>query len=131
MTQGSHDPTLGARDATACSPSDLFDLLWATLVDIVGSPTTAALMRRSVRHQMAHYRELEELAITRQGFEYAYVVPAAWKHANGQSMTALQALVQSLSGFLVELTGPIVVRRLKELPQLAECGVIVSEEKPL
>jgi hypothetical protein len=127
VTQDLDHPARAAGDGDSCTPSDLFDLLWATLDEILGSPTTATLMRRSIRQRLGEYGELNELAITRTGFEYAYTVPETWKHANEPSTAALQAVLQTLCSLLVELSGPIVVRRLKELPQLTKCGLVVSE----
>ncbi len=116
------------RDETSSTPSKIFDALWAALVEILGSPATATLLRRSAKQRMGEYPELKELAITRKGFEYAYAVPANWKHANERS-AALQAVVQDLFSLLSELTGPVVVRRLRALPQLAKFGLPLSEDK--
>ena len=105
---------------TAGTPSEIFDLLRATLVNILAAPVTAALLRRSAERLMGKYPELEELAITRKSFEYSYTVPAAWRRANEQSTGALEALEQDLSSLLLALTGPVVVHRLRALPQLAK-----------
>src|SRR6266853_929369 len=118
-----------ARDEASGTPSEIFDVLWTALVEILGSPATATLLRRSARRRLGDFPELVELAITRQGFEYTYAVPADWKHANERSNAALQALVQDLCSLLLELTGPVVLHRLKALPQLAKCGESLSEEK--
>jgi hypothetical protein len=126
VTQDFDDRELAAGNETSCTPADLFAVLWAVLVEMLGAPTTATLMRRSARQRMGEYPELEELVITRQGFDYSYAVPAAWTQANEQS-TALHALFVDLCALLLELTGPVVVRRLKELPQLTKCGLVVPE----
>jgi hypothetical protein len=110
-----------AGHATSGAPSEIFVVLWAVLVDILGSPATAALLRRSAKRRLGDFPELGELAIKRQGFEYAYAVPEDWKHANERSNAALQALVKDLSALLLELTGPVVLHRLKAVPQLAKC----------
>ncbi len=117
------------RDGIASSPSEIFDVLWTALVEILGSPATATLLRRSAKRRLGDFPELGELAIRRKGFEYAYTVPPDWKHSNERSNAALQALVQDLYSLLFELTGPVVLRRLEALPQVAKCGLSLSEDK--
>src|SRR6266702_454242 len=111
------------------TPSEIFNVLWGVLVEILGSPATATLLRRSAKRRLGDFPELGELAITRKGFEYAYAVPADWKHANERSNAALQALVQDLCYLLLELTGPVVLRRLKTSSQLAKCLQSLAEGK--
>jgi hypothetical protein len=118
-----------ATDGTSCTPSEAFNTLWGALVEILGSPATAALLRRSARRRLGDFPELAEFAVTRKGFEYAYAVPADWTHGNERSNAALQALVHDLCLLLLELTGPVVLHRLKALPQLTACGLSLSEDK--
>lgn len=118
-----------ARDEASGTPSEIFDVLWGTLVELLGSPATATLLRRSAKRRLGDFPELVELAITRQDFEYTYVVPADWKHANKRSNAALQALVQDLCCLLLELTGPVVLHRLKTSSQLAKCLQSLAEDK--
>ena len=118
-----------AGDDTSGTPSEIFKVLWGALVEILGSPATATLLRRSAKMRLRDFPELGELGITRKGFEYVYAVPADWNHANEQSNAALQALIQDLCSLLLELTGPVVLHRLEALPQLAKCGLSRSEEK--
>src|SRR5258708_28025330 len=89
-----------ARDEASGTPSETFDILWGALVELLGSPATATLLRRSARRQREDFPELVELAITRNDFEYTYAVPAAWQYANERSNAALQALVQDLFSLL-------------------------------
>jgi len=117
------------RDESSSSPSEIFDILWTALVEILGSPATASLLRRSAKRQLGDFPELGELAITRKGFEYVYAVPADWKHANERSTAALQALVQDLCTLLLELTGPVVLHRFEALPQLAKYCLSLTEDK--
>ena len=109
-----------AGDETSGTPSEIFKVLWGALVEILGSPATATLLRRSAKRRLGDFPELGELAISRKRFEYAYVVPEDWKHTNERSNAGLQALVQDLCSLLLELTGPVVVHRLKALSQLAK-----------
>ena len=117
-----------ARDEASGTPSETFDALWGVLVELLGSPATATLLRRSARRRLGDFPELAELAIRRKDFEYTYAVPADWKYANEQSNAALQALVQDLCSLLLELTGPVVLRRLKTSSQLAKCFQSLAEE---
>jgi hypothetical protein len=117
-----------AGDHTSGTPSEIFDVLWGALVEILGSPATATLLRRSVKRRLGDFPELGELTIRREGFEYVYAVPAGWKHPNGAN-AALQALVQDVCSLLLELTGPVVVHRLKALSQLAKCLEPLVEAK--
>jgi len=118
-----------ARDEASGAPSEIFDVLWGALVELLGSPATATLLRRSARRRLGDFPELVELAITRKDFEYTYAVPADWKHANERSNAALQALVQDLCCLLLELTGPVVLHRLKTSAQLAKCVQSLAEDK--
>ena len=118
-----------ARDEASGAPSEIFDVLWGALVELLGSPATATLLRRSARRRLGDFPELVELAITRKDFEYTYAVPADWKHANERSNAALQALVQDLCCLLLELTGPVVLHRLKTSSQLAKCLQSLAEDK--
>ncbi|MET0411319.1 MAG: hypothetical protein ABW217_08475, partial [Polyangiaceae bacterium] len=61
---------------------------------------------------------------------YRYRVPAAWKGELGHSPAALRALVDELCRLLIDLTGSIVVNRLKHTPELAARGVISAREEP-
>ena len=118
-----------ARDEASGTPSETFGVLWGVLVELLGSPATATLLRRSARRRLGDFPELVELAITRKDFEYTYAVPADWKHANERSNAALQALVQDLCCLLLELTGPVVLHRLKTSSQLAKCLQSLAEDK--
>jgi hypothetical protein len=118
-----------ARDEASGTPSETFDVLWGTLVEILGSTATATLLRRSARRRLGDFPELVELAITRKDFEYTYAVPADWKYANERSNAALQSLVQDLCCLLLELTGPVVLHRLKTSSQLAKCLQSLAEDK--
>ena len=122
-----HDIDQIPRDVPPSTPSQIFDVLWMALVEILGSPTTATLVRRSAKQRLAEYPELGQLAITRNEFEYHYQVPPNWQYTNEQSTAALQALVEALYSLLRGLTGPVVIQRLKTLPRLAKSGVLPSE----
>jgi hypothetical protein len=105
-------------DASDNEPStaELFQLLWNDLVDVLGSSATATLLRRAAKHGVKRQPGLTKLVIHRPAFEYEYVVPEHWS-TNGRE--ELVVLCQTLVPILEELTGRIVVQRLRSSPQLA------------
>lgn len=98
------------------STAELFHLLWNDLVDVLGSSATATLLRRAAKHGVKRQPGLTNLVIHRPAFEYEYVVPETWSD-NGRE--ELVVLCQTLVPLLEELTGRIVVQRLRSIPQLA------------
>jgi hypothetical protein len=98
------------------STAELFQLLWNDLVDVLGSSATATLLRRAAKHGVKRQPGLTKLVIHRPAFEYEYVVPEHWS-TNGRQ--ELVVLCQTLVPILEELTGRIVVQRLRSIPQLA------------
>jgi hypothetical protein len=115
--------------STSPTVSDLFTLLWSTLADIVGTAATATLLRRAARRASSDMPELEGLVISRDGLEYRYAVPDTWQRtADRQNVGALRALIRELGPLLVDLTGPLVVRRLGQLEPLQAQGVLSMEE---
>jgi hypothetical protein len=105
----------------------LFGVLWETLNDIMGSAATATLVRRAVKHASSRSPGLEGLAITRERFEYRYALPESWKHESQVALSDLQGLTRELQPLLVELTGPIVLHRLRSLQELERCGLFQAE----
>ena len=118
------DPT-GAE----LSAADLFTLLWEALADLLGTAATAALLRRAVRHASLRSPDLAELVIARAGLEYRYTLPSTWKHWAAGTPLALRILVLELWPLLVELTGPVVVGRLLQIPELRERGIVPPQEE--
>jgi hypothetical protein len=110
-----HQPIEGQSTVTG-SPAETFAVLWSALHDVMGSAATATLLRRAARHAVARAPELGGFEVHRVRFEYRYVVPPAWSHE------ALGALMSELRPLLVELTGPVVLRRLHGIPELESCG---------
>lgn len=121
---------------TGLSAADLFKLLWDGLADVLGTAATAVLVRRAARRAAARNAELAELAITREKLEYRFTLPRAWtERANAAAAIAtadalaLRELVGELRPLLVELTGPVVVRRLARIPELRERGIVPADEE--
>ena len=118
-----------SRGSTASDPSlaALFTLVWEALADVLGTAATATLLRRAARAAVRRCTELNELAISRENLEYRYTLPAGWR--NGGQPDALRELVAELRPLLVELTGPVVYRRLERIPALRERGIIPPEKE--
>jgi hypothetical protein len=110
-----------------CRAADVFDALWAALADVIGPTATAALVQRSVKRAAASEPELQHLLISREQFIYKYSLPASWGDAEADARPALRQVVRELVPLLAELTGPVVVRRLRQDPLLRRCGVIPQD----
>jgi hypothetical protein len=98
--------------------ASLFDQLWLTLADMLGSAATAALLRRAVKRAAVAAPELATLVIRREGLGYEYTVPPAWCAEAPAPAPALGALVEELYPLLIELTGPVIVARLDDITEL-------------
>jgi hypothetical protein len=125
---GSPLPT-GAAAGAEPSVAALFTLIWDALADVLGTAATATLLRRAARRAAPRCAELTELAVVREKLEYRYTLPSAWADGAGGTPLALRELVAELRPLLVELTGPVVVRRLERIPELWERGVISPQEE--
>jgi hypothetical protein len=126
----------GHSRATAGSPADIsgpctaaraFEVLWATLADVLGHTATAALLQRSIKRAAADVPELTSVAITREQFAYQYTLPDSWTHADATGPAAVQPIVRALWPLLAELTGSVVIERLRQNPVLRTCGVIPKD----
>lgn len=104
------------------TPEALFALLWDELVDVLGSSATATLLRRAAKRGAADRPDLMKLVIHKPLFEYEYVVPEEWTAGAGRE--SLQLLVDKLVPLLRELTGGIVIQRLRSVPELASAHLV-------
>lgn len=117
------------KDADAAvTIAALFTLVWEALADVLGTAATATLLRRAAQRALPRSTELAELSITRKDLEYQYMVPAAWENGDG-TPRALRELMTELAPLLIELTGPIVFRRLERIPELRRRGIVSTEER--
>jgi len=108
----------------------LFELLWTALADLLGSAATATLLRRSVKRAASRVPELADLTIKREGLEYCYVLPPAWKErTNDTALSELREIARELGPLLVELTGPVVIQRLRGIPELERCRLFHPENE--
>jgi hypothetical protein len=117
------------NDRAAASAAELFDLLWETLADVLGTAATATLLRRSVKQAAARTAWPEPVIVARTGLDYTYRLPAAWKQpGDDAAVDALRIIAAELRVLLVELTGPVVVARLGRLAALRKWGIDFSDE---
>lgn len=105
-----------------------YAILWDALTELMGDAATATLVRRAAKRAAARVPDLEGVTIERDRFEYRYVVPASWDRAPEphEAAHALDELVRELRPLLVELTGDVVVRRLRRTPGLERCGHLLD-----
>lgn len=108
------------------SAAALFAILWDDLSDVLGSSATATLLRRALKHGAGQRPKLKQLVIHRPAFEYEYVVPNDW-HDDEVGRDELVVLVRMLIPLLRELTGVIVVQRLRSIPELVRAGLVNEE----
>jgi hypothetical protein len=115
----------------ATSAAELFDLLWETLADVLGTAATATLLRRAIKQAASQTSWSEPVIVSRNGLDYQYRLPEAWKQRdNEKALGALRVVAGELRVLLIELTGPVVVRRLGRLAPFRERGIDFSEEAP-
>jgi hypothetical protein len=107
----------------------LFDLLWETLSEVLGSGATAALLRRAGKRAASREPELGELAIYRECLDHKYTVPRAWQEDWEDTPRALHELVRELRPLLVELTGTVMIRRLQHITEFQQRGIIAQDKE--
>jgi hypothetical protein len=118
-------------DQDATSAAELFDLLWESLADVLGTAATAILVRRALKQVASQAPGSEPVIVTRNGLEYAYRVPETWKQpGNEEAVAALRVVAAELRVLLVELTGTVVVARLGRLAAFRKSGIDFSDEAP-
>jgi hypothetical protein len=123
-----------ARPATGATPGDataaeLFGLLWDTMADVLGTAATATLLRRALKRAARGRADLGGVAIERDDLSYGYRLPETWREGrDGAAVGALRHLVGALEPLLVEMTGPVVVRRLAQVAALRPLSTAPGEE---
>ncbi|MCA1664746.1 MAG: hypothetical protein LC659_10830 [Myxococcales bacterium] len=108
----------------------LFDLVWETIADVIGTAATATLVRRSAKRLSDRGCDLGGVVITREGFDYRYSVPDGWQRPESDAVAALRELARELSPLLVELTGRVIIRRLDAVSDLQRCAIRFQEQEP-
>lgn len=120
---------MNRNDRDGASAAELFDLLWETLADVLGTAATATLLRRSIKQASARIAWSEPVIVARSGLDYTYRLPDTWKQpGNDEAVDVLRIVAAELRALLVELTGPIVVARLGRLAALRKWGIEFSDE---
>ena len=118
-------------DQDVTSAAEVFDVLWESLADVVGTAATATLLRRSIKQAAARTAWSEPVVVARHGVEYTYRLPETWKQpGNAEAIGALRVVAAELRVLLIELTGPVVVRRLARLAPFRELGINFTDEVP-
>jgi hypothetical protein len=118
------------NDPAGASAAELFDLLWGTLADVLGTAATATLLRRSIKRAAARTAWAEAIVVARTGLDYTYRLPEAWKQpGNDEAVDGLRIVAAELKLILIELTGPVVVARLGHLAPLRKWGIDFSDER--
>ena len=113
------------------SAAELFDLLWESLADVLGTAAGATLLRRAIKRVGARTAWPEPIVVARNGLDYTYRLPDTWKQpGNEEAGGALRVMAAELRVLLVELTGPVVVRRLERLAPFRKLGIDFSDEAP-
>jgi len=116
-------------DQDVASAAEVFDVLWESLADVLGTAATATLLRRAIKRAASQTSWPEPITVARNGLDYEYRLPETWKQrGNEEAIGALRAVAAELRVLLVELTGPVVVRRLSRLAPLLKLGIDFSEE---
>ena len=116
-------------DQDVTSAAEVFDVLWESLADVLGTAASATLLRRAIKQAAARTAWSEPVTVARNGLDYEYRLPETWKQSgNGEAIGVLRAVAAELRVLLVELTGPVVVRRLSRLAPLLKLGIDFSEE---
>lgn len=113
-----------------CDAAVLFEVVWAALVDLLGTPAAATLLRRSLKRAAERVPELRGISIIRERFEYHFVLPPEWKTGATGTLDGLREVARELQPILRELTGPVVLHRLRGIPELERCRLFPPEDEP-
>ncbi|NVJ24416.1 MULTISPECIES: hypothetical protein [Myxococcus] len=111
-----------------CEAAVLFEVIWGSLVDLLGTPATATLIRRSLKLAAQNAPELQGISVSRERFEYRLILPPEWRDGTIGTLDGLRAVARELQPLLQELTGPVVVRRLRGIPEVERCRLFPPED---
>ncbi len=107
--------------------AEVFDRLKDTLVGVIGTAATATFLRRAVRRAAKKFPELGNLAITKEKLDYEYAIPKHWSDGR-DGLPALVNLSGELESLLLDLTGGVMIRKLRSVPLLLDAGLFRKEE---
>jgi hypothetical protein len=72
---------------------------------------------------------LHGVSIGQEDLTYRYELPSSWlQGSDQQALESLRTLAQELRPLLIEMTGPVVVRRLAQVTALHAAGITLLEE---
>ena len=123
------EPPRATRTRQKPSTAQLFELLWENLADLMGTAAVATFVRRALGPAAKRSPDLSSLSILKEELEYTYTLPVSWQaECGGETGRALHDLILELGPLLVQLTGPVAVRRLERITLLKECNILSPEE---
>ena len=115
--------------AAAIHPAGVFAALWDALADVLGTAATATLLRRALIRSGPD-SGLAGVAITRDDLTFVYRLPTDWSEPHSDAArTALGVLAVHLTPLLAELTGAVVLNRLRRLAASERWGITFPEER--
>jgi hypothetical protein len=98
----------------------LFGWLWDRSSAVLGTPTTAALMRRALLASSQSYPDLRRIAISRERLTYTYKLPDEFSmESTAYLVPAFQELLIQMLHLTGELTGGVMVRGLARSEELS------------
>lgn len=119
-------PVARAESGTPATAADVFGLLWRSLSDLLGSATTATLLRRSRNAVARRLPSAAELMIDRDGLVYRYTLPPPWSEVAGEGLDVMRALADELRPLLMELTGGMILDQLDGIAGFRDNGIVFS-----
>jgi hypothetical protein len=125
----SPDPAIGGA-VGSLPAADVFDAVWTALIEVLGTATTATLIRRAAKRAAATAPDLPSVVVNRNTVTYEVEIPAIWRRpGDARARHSLRALLMELGFLLRELTGLVVIRRLERLTLIQEAGFSFDEER--
>lgn len=98
---------------------------------MVGTAAAAILLRRAIKQVARESWWPEAVIVARNGLDYEYRLAETWKQPGDEdALRAVRGLAAALRVLLVELTGPVVLRRLGRLAPFREQGIDFNDEVP-
>ena len=92
-------------DQEASPAAELFELLWESLADVLGTAAAATLLRRAIKRATSHISSAELVIVVRNAPDYEYRLPETWRQpGNEEALSALRAVVAELRLLLIELS---------------------------
>ncbi len=124
---------MSSTERPAGTTADVFQVIWSTLVGVLGATASATLIRRAARNAASGRPELQTLRIldvAREGMQYRCVLPPSWLEDQCAHLDELRYFFQGgLRPLLEELTGLVVIRLLERQPELPSLAIVQNEEE--